>query len=73
MIRKKYPDLDLSDVDLTLIEGHDKHDLVNGFDPQDGQRAEKTILVKVAADQMGEEENRVGNKNVNFNPLFPKH
>ena len=33
MIRKKYLDLDLSDVDLTLMEGHNVPDPTEGFKP----------------------------------------
>ena len=33
MIRRKYPNLDLSNMDLTLMEGHDKPNLVDGSVP----------------------------------------
>ena len=43
MIRRKYPNLDLSYVDLTLMEGHEKPDPANGLMPQRGQNVEKVI------------------------------
>ena len=36
IIKKKYPNLDQSNVDLTLIEGHDKLDPTDGSVPQEG-------------------------------------
>ena len=40
MIREKYPNLDLSDIDLTEMRGWDKHDPIDGFDRQKDQDIE---------------------------------
>ena len=40
MIREKYLDLDLSDIDLTKMKGWDKPDPIDGFDRQKDQDAE---------------------------------
>ena len=55
MIRKKYPDLDLSDVDLTQMEGY------NILDPVDGSESIGDLNVggatsNVTADQTSERE-----------------
>ena len=52
MIRQKYPDLDLSNVDLTFMEGHDKPDSADGSSPVEGQGAEETV--STTATQLGE-------------------
>ena len=52
MIREKYPDLDLSDVDLTEIRGYDKPDPAEGSDQQKDQDAEEDA--KIVAGQIGE-------------------
>ena len=63
MIRKKYPELDLFDMDLTLMEGYDKPNPVNRLDPKKGQGAQEIILKEIVTGQPREEENLVGEGN----------
>ena len=56
MIREKYPNLDLSDVDLTEMKGYDKPDSADGSDQQKDQDVEEDA--EAVADQVGEEENQ---------------
>ena len=50
MIRKKCLDMDLSDIDLTKMEGHDVSNLVDGSAPLEDQGAKKTLLEDAMAD-----------------------
>ena len=50
MSRQKYPDLDLSDIDLIEIKGQDKLNSTDGFDRQKDEDIEGDITV----DQVGE-------------------
>ena len=52
MIKEKYPDLDLSNVDLTEMRGYEKPDLVDGSNQQRDQGAEEGVAIVV--DQAGE-------------------
>ena len=52
MIKEKYPNLDLSDVDLTEMKGYDKPDSADGSDQQKDQDAEEDA--KIVAGQIGE-------------------
>ena len=56
MIREKYPNLDLSDVDLTEMKGYDKPDSTDGSDQQKDPDAKEDA--ETVADQVGEEENQ---------------
>ena len=49
MIKKKYLDLDLSDVDLTKMEDHDVSDPIDKSMQLEGQGAEKTFLKEAEA------------------------
>lgn len=54
-IRKRYLELDLSDVDLTLMERHNVLDLTNGSETQKGHGDEKALQKEAIADQPREE------------------
>ena len=70
MIRKKYTNLDLSDVDLTLMEGYNIRDLVDGFELE-GQGFVEAILDEAVAVQPEEGKVRVGDGNVDLNHFPP--
>ena len=55
MIWKKYLELDIFDVDLTLMEGHNMRDPVKGPEQLEGQNTEEAPLEKAIADQLREE------------------
>ena len=73
MTRKKYPKLDLSDVDLTLMKGHNVRDLTDGSDQLDVQNVEEALSAEAIANQLGENGVQMraeNNENINeFNPL----
>ena len=71
MIIKKYPDLDMFDVDFTWMERHYIHDPADGSEPK-SQGAMKAILEEAAIGQARDEEIQVGDgniENVYFNPF----
>ena len=77
MIRMKYLDLDLFDVDLALIKEHNVPDLVNESKPQEDQGDEETLSNEVDRRreekvQMGAGNNEVVNIINEFNPISPK-
>ena len=52
MIKKKYLNIDLFDVDLTKMEGHDVPDLVDRLMPLEGQGFRKAFLEEAEVDQL---------------------
>ena len=71
MIKKKYLDLDFTDIDLTQMEGYNIHDPVDGSESIEDLNIDE-VNSGTVVDQSREEKTRMGKENVenvDYNPL----